>query len=240
MTQELVTVNNGEIRTTTLAIAEGTNNEHASVMLLVRKYQPDLEVFGLVDFKSQSSGGRPTEYATLNERQSTLIMSYMKNTAVIRQFKTRLVKTFYEMAESAKALPVIHDPQTRALIQLLADNDAIKQEQKQHRTMIEDVSSKVDSLTPIHSMSVLNTIQGAISTAAKWYRATCVAKHVPIKQTEAQGHVLTMLLEREGVADIGYIRNTTTALNWLRKLAGKYQEEYNAWVDRNSLFAKSN
>jgi phage regulator Rha-like protein len=63
-------------------------------MSLVRKYQADIEVFGLVDFKSTKAEaqGRPTEYATLNERQSTLIMSYMKNTAIIRQFKTRFIE----------------------------------------------------------------------------------------------------------------------------------------------------
>jgi anti-repressor protein len=99
----LVIVNNGIPTTTTLAISEGTGNDHASVIKLVRTYQADLEQFGLVGFEiapriEGQHGGGNTEFANLNERQATLILSYMKNTEVIRKFKTSLVKTFYEMA----------------------------------------------------------------------------------------------------------------------------------------------
>lgn len=48
---QLVTINNGEVRTTTLAIAEGTGNQHKAVIQLVRTYQADLEQFGLVTFE---------------------------------------------------------------------------------------------------------------------------------------------------------------------------------------------
>lgn len=62
----------GEPRASSLAIAQGTENDHASVIKLVRTYAQDLEEFGLLDFKSESSGGRPTEFALLNEQQATL------------------------------------------------------------------------------------------------------------------------------------------------------------------------
>lgn len=99
---ELVFVNDGRPVTTTLAIAEGIENEHASVIALVRKYLGDMEEFGLVDFKSESTGGRPTEYATLNEQQSTLLLTYMRNSEVVRAFKKQLVKKFWEMAEQLR------------------------------------------------------------------------------------------------------------------------------------------
>ena len=60
---EIVTVDGGQVITTTLAIASGTEVDHASVIKLVRAYQSDLEEFGLLDFKSESTGGRPTELA---------------------------------------------------------------------------------------------------------------------------------------------------------------------------------
>lgn len=94
----LVSIQEGEARTTSLVMAEGTDNEHASVILLVRKYQADLEEFGLLDFKSESSAGRPTEYATLNQEQATLLMTYMRNTEIIRTFKKALVKAFFDLA----------------------------------------------------------------------------------------------------------------------------------------------
>ena len=120
----LVTLTDGQPTTTSLAIAEGCQNDHASVIKLVRAYQSDLEGFGLLDFKSESTAGRPTEYAILNERQATLIISYMRNSEIVRAFKIRLVSKFYEMAEqlkaqlSAAALPQL--PDTDAGVALVA------------------------------------------------------------------------------------------------------------------------
>lgn len=53
----------GTAVTTSMAIAEGTENEHASVIKLVRSYQADLEEFGRVRFEIEpfeTSGG--TQY----------------------------------------------------------------------------------------------------------------------------------------------------------------------------------
>lgn len=103
-TNQLVITENGEARTTSLLIAEGLEVEHASIIKLVRTYQPDLEEFGLVGFeiaprpKGQHGGG-DVEFAKLNEQQSTLIMTFAKNTEVARTFKKRLVKAFYELAQ---------------------------------------------------------------------------------------------------------------------------------------------
>lgn len=95
----LVTIKDGEAVTTTLAIAKGTQNDHASVIKLVRSYQSDLEEFGLLDFKSESTGGRPTEYAFLNEPQATLLLTYMRNTEIVRAFKKKLVREFWELVQ---------------------------------------------------------------------------------------------------------------------------------------------
>lgn len=96
---DLVTLNGDTAVTTTLTIAENTDNDHASVIKLVRNYAGDLAEFGLLDFKSESSGGRPTEYAELNEQQATLLLTYMRNTDIVRFFKKRLVRAFFEMAQ---------------------------------------------------------------------------------------------------------------------------------------------
>jgi hypothetical protein len=43
--------------------------------------------FGIVDLKSTSkmgTGGRPVECADLNEQQSTLILTYMRNSEIVR------------------------------------------------------------------------------------------------------------------------------------------------------------
>ena len=95
----------GDLLTTSLAVAQGVDADHAGVIKLVRAYQDDLSEFGLLDFKSESSGGRPTEYAMLNEPQATLLLTYMRNSEIVRTFKKRLVKEFWTMRQKGKFDP---------------------------------------------------------------------------------------------------------------------------------------
>ena len=109
---ELVTINNNEAVTTTLAIAEGVGNQHKNIIAMVRQYQNDLEEFGPLAFETrmgaplpQGGFGKATEFAILNERQATLLLSYMRNTEIIREFKIALVRSFYRMAEELRQRP---------------------------------------------------------------------------------------------------------------------------------------
>lgn len=120
---EIVSLIDGEAVTTTLAIAAGCEVDHASVIKLARTYQSDLQEFGLLDFKSESTGGRPTEFALLNEQQSTLILTYMRNSSIVREFKKRLVKDFWRLVHAKPAFDyaaALSDPRT--LLALLTDN----------------------------------------------------------------------------------------------------------------------
>lgn len=105
MTQ-LVTINGETAVTTSLAIAEGTELDHASVIKLVRTYQADLEDFGRVGFEIRpfetAGGHQQREVAMLNEQQATLLLTYMRNSDIVRVFKKRLVKAFYEMAQQVR------------------------------------------------------------------------------------------------------------------------------------------
>lgn len=117
---QIVTIANDQPVTTTIVIAECTRVEHASVISLVRKYQADLEEFGQVDFKStrQERGGHPVEYAELNEQQATLILTYMRNSEIVRAFKKRLVKEFWEMRAKLAAQAQAHGPDDRVQLHL--------------------------------------------------------------------------------------------------------------------------
>ena len=104
---ELVAMVDGEATTTSLIIAEGTGVEHASIMKLIRNNLNDFNEFGLVRFEIRprlkgQHGGGDTEYAILNERHSTLLFSYMRNSEIVKQFKIRLVKKFYEMRDTIR------------------------------------------------------------------------------------------------------------------------------------------
>ncbi|WP_109994969.1 Rha family transcriptional regulator [Salinisphaera sp. LB1] len=102
----LVTINNqSEPVTTSLALAEGVRKDHSSIIKLVREYASDINEFGNSRFEIQNSSGagRPTEYAVLNEPQATLILSYMRNNDIVREFKKRLVGEFYRMRDQLAA-----------------------------------------------------------------------------------------------------------------------------------------
>lgn len=100
----IVTIVNDEALTTSLTIAEGVERPHKNVLELVRNNLSDFEEFGRVAFETRSGEtrpqggtGRPTEVALLNQQQATLLMTYMRNIGVVREFKKRLVKAFYEL-----------------------------------------------------------------------------------------------------------------------------------------------
>lgn len=107
---ELVLLHHNEPMTTSLAIADGTENSHEAVIKLVRKYAEDLQEFGPCGFEIQmvdrkQGGGRPIEYAYLNEPQATLLITYMRNSDIVRRFKIALVKAFYELRDRIAVPP---------------------------------------------------------------------------------------------------------------------------------------
>lgn len=116
----IVTITDGLAVTTTLAIAEGTGVEHKAVIQLVRTYLTDLGEFGRVTFEMrpfETAGGmQRREVAILNEQQSTLLLTYMRNSEIVRSFKKRLVREFWQMAEKLRGQPasdpmaVLSDP----------------------------------------------------------------------------------------------------------------------------------
>lgn len=109
---DLVFARNGQALTTSVIIAENTNNTHQAMLKLVRGYLNDFEAFGRVGFEIQpfeTNGGiQKREIAILNEQQATLLVTYCKNTEKVRKFKGALVKAFYEMRE--KLHPSIECP----------------------------------------------------------------------------------------------------------------------------------
>jgi phage regulator Rha-like protein len=121
---DLVLLHHNEPMTTSLAIAACTENEHGSVILLVRKFLNELEEFGEINFQTAKPGnsrfeianrvfeiencrsekGRQTEFAFLNEQQSTLLVTFMRNSPVVIEFKKALVRAFFAMRDSLQRI----------------------------------------------------------------------------------------------------------------------------------------
>ncbi|HFG0199010.1 TPA: phage antirepressor KilAC domain-containing protein [Salmonella enterica] len=130
--------------TTSLAIAEGVGNPHSSVIKLIRQNTNDLEEFGNIGFEIQNStsgAGRPTEYAILNEQQSTLLLTYMRNNDVVREFKKRLVKAFFELAQQRQA-PAVENLSRLEILQLAMQSEEerlrLEQEKRQLEHQLEE------------------------------------------------------------------------------------------------------
>ena len=118
---ELVFSRDGIAVTTSLLVAKGVQVEHRAVLQLIRKYIPDFETFGSLNFetvkgKALPQGGfaKSTEIAILNEPQTTLLLTFFKNTEIVRKFKVALVQKFYELRNQlqAKYCPALNQLET--------------------------------------------------------------------------------------------------------------------------------
>ena len=88
--------------TTSDIVAEMTGNNYRSVQRIIEKQIQRLETFGVMRFEitlppKGSKGGRPKKIYWLNEPQATLLITFLKNTDTVADFKTELVRQFYIM-----------------------------------------------------------------------------------------------------------------------------------------------
>lgn len=82
--------------------------EHHSITRIIRKHEADFKKFGDIftsdiinGFKIHklTSVGRPIKHYILNEEQATLLVTYLRNTPKVREFKKMLVKEFYKLKD---------------------------------------------------------------------------------------------------------------------------------------------
>lgn len=95
---ELVKINRNEPVTSTLVIAQGMLVEHRAVMQLVDKYNDRLEKRGVMTFEMSKplggKGGRPIQICWLNESQTLFLITLMRNSEVVLDFKDKLTLEF--------------------------------------------------------------------------------------------------------------------------------------------------
>lgn len=90
--------NTQEPFTTSKVIADRTGMNHRRVKEAIRKHEHEIRSFGLLGtYATESSGGRPEEIHRLNEQQATFLMTLLKNTPIVVNFKAELVRQFYAM-----------------------------------------------------------------------------------------------------------------------------------------------
>ena len=116
----------GELRVSSLIIAGRTDTQHKNVLELVGNYRGELESFGEVAFETRPGyNNASVRYALLNEQQATLLLSLMRNTAIVVAFKVALVAEFYRMRQALTprfALPQTHAEALRELAASVEQN----------------------------------------------------------------------------------------------------------------------
>lgn len=97
----------GNLTTTSLVIADGTGTQHKNVLELIRNNLSDFEEFGRVAFQTRpfvtAGGSQKRDVAILTEEHATLLMTYMRNSDIVRDFKKRLVRAFFELRRATIA-----------------------------------------------------------------------------------------------------------------------------------------
>ena len=89
--------------TTSDVIAECTQNNYRSVQRIIERQMSRLEKFGQVRFEitpvKNKRGSNLKKVYWLNEAQATLLITFLKNTDIVADFKVELVRQFYVMRE---------------------------------------------------------------------------------------------------------------------------------------------
>lgn len=87
--------------TTSEIIAECAGVQHHTITRLLRNHKERFEAFGFYGFEIHKldGKGRPKKVYHLNEQQATLLITYLDNTPKVVEFKTNLVKAFFEMRD---------------------------------------------------------------------------------------------------------------------------------------------
>ncbi|VUX01453.1 Phage regulatory protein Rha (Phage_pRha) [Streptococcus constellatus] len=100
-------------------IAECAEVKHRHLKILLNKHRADFEKFGKVTFKiSPSEAGQNVRDYILNEQQATLLITYLRNTEPVKEFKTNLVKAFFEMRDEVaefKLQRALEQPKRKSL-----------------------------------------------------------------------------------------------------------------------------
>lgn len=94
----IVQVAGGVATTTSMRVANGTDTQHKNVLELIRNNITDFEEFGRVAFETRpfatAGGVQGQVVAILNEEHATLLLTFMRNNAIVKDFKKRLVREF--------------------------------------------------------------------------------------------------------------------------------------------------
>lgn len=182
---QLVEIKKLDLVTSTIAIADGVGRGHDTIIKLVDRNKADLEEFGKVGFEIRAGyNNAKVRVALLNEQQTTLLITYMRNNNVVRSFKKRLVAEFFRMRHALASKKL---DRNTAKLEYKPMTDAIKHERE----------AQGKQISPHHFSNEADLINRLAlgMTAAKFRVHHEIDKKEPIRDylTPEQIHCITEL-----------------------------------------------
>ena len=184
--------------TTSLVIASETGNQHKNVIELIRTYRDDLTEIGRVAFETRpfetSGGTQRREVAILNEPASALLMTYLKNSDVVRDFKKRLVHGFYEMRQLLAQRAAEHPLQGAELLaaavlesqKMIEARDARIHQLEAKATADAPKVTYVDTYVTDSDLLSFSTVASTNNVKESWLRELLIAKDWIYRQEESR------------------------------------------------------
>lgn len=151
--KNLIQIVGSEPKVSHRVIAKNTDNKILSIQNMISQNLSDFQEFGVLEFEIQkvkNSVGAINEQKTywLNEQQATLLMTYLRNSEIVKTFKKNLVKAFFMMKEKLEN-PNIHELSGRVGGLTKANNDLRKELgkwKKKSKRRFENLEDDVDEL----------------------------------------------------------------------------------------------
>ncbi len=207
----IVEVVEGQAFTTTEVIARMTGNGHRGVIQLLRLHIDDFDEFGRVQFEMrpfETPGGvQQHQIALLNESQATLLMTYMRNSDVVRAFKRALVHAFAEL--KAKLAPdtmaLLNDPaQLRNLLgnysERVLELEHTVEEQRPKVQALDRIATSTDTMSITEAAKVLQMHRSKLfewMQARGWiYRRTYKAPWLARQERIDAGLLVHKIIDR--------------------------------------------
>lgn len=179
--------------TTSMRVANGTHNEHASVLVLIRKHLADFEEFGRVRFEIapfDTPGGRQQrEVAVLNEEHATLLLTYMRNSDIVRDFKRRLVREFYEMRAKLSAPLQGNELLAAAVLEsqkIIEQRDARIHQLEAKATEDAPKVTYVDTYVTDADLLSFSTVASSNGVKESWLRELLIERDWIYRQTDSR------------------------------------------------------
>jgi len=122
---DLIIMQKNDIYTTTLIISENLEMKHEHIIKILKKYE-NIEILSRLEIRKLATKGRAIVNYLLTEEQALLLVSMMRNTPKVIEFKIKLVRAFIHYRKLASQL--LSQKQNVAWIEKRQDTKVMRQE----------------------------------------------------------------------------------------------------------------